>query len=181
MFDRNRVDRDLGMVWSMSTPTEIVNAAVAALNAQDMAAVATFWAPDGEERFPDAVCHGHDEIGRYFEKAFDAIPDLRIEPTTFATEGDRVFMRSVISGTHTGGPFKGIAPTGKRLSIPAIDHFTVRDGQIVSNFVFDQMEIGRQLGLLPPDESMADKALKTAFNGLTAVRRRLTAGRGHQS
>jgi predicted ester cyclase len=154
---------------------------VAALNAHDVTAIRRCWAPDGEERFPDAVCHGSEEIGRYFEELFAAIPDLHVEPTAFAAEGDWVFMRSVISGTHTGGPFKGIAPTGKRLDIPAIDHFTVRDGQVVSNFVvFDQMEIGRQLGLLPPDESLADKALKTAFNGLTAVRRRLAAGRGQQ-
>jgi steroid delta-isomerase-like uncharacterized protein len=165
----------------MLTPVEIVKAAVAALNAHDAAAITSFWAPDGEERFPDAVCHGHDEIARYFQGVFDAIPDLRVEPRAFAAEGDSVFMHSVITGTHTGGAFKGIAPTGKRVEVPAIDHFTVRDGKLVSNFVvFDQMEMGRQLGLLPPDSSLADKALKTVFNALTRVRRRLAAARGNQ-
>jgi len=72
------------------------------------------------------VCHGHDEIGRYFQEVFDAIPDLHVEPVAFAAEEDSVFMRSILSGTHTGGPFKGIAPTGKHVNIPAIDHFTVR-------------------------------------------------------
>jgi steroid delta-isomerase-like uncharacterized protein len=166
----------------MATPIEIVKAAVAAVNAHDAAAITSFWAPNGEERFPDAVCHGHDQIARYFQGVFDAIPDVRVEPKAFAAEGDSVFMRSVITGTHTGGPFKGIAPTGKRLEVPAIDHFTVRDGKLVSNFVvFDQMEMGRQLGLLPPEDSLADKALKTAFNGVTGVRRRLAGTRGHQA
>jgi steroid delta-isomerase-like uncharacterized protein len=164
----------------MLAPIEIVKAAVAALNAHDAAAITSFWAPNGEERFPDAVCHGHDEIARYFQGVFAAIPDLRVEPRAFAAEGESVFMRSVITGTHTGDTFKGIAPTGKRVELPAIDHFTVRDGKIVSNFVvFDQMEMGRQLGLLPPDDSLPDKALKTVFNGLTKVRR-LAAARGRQ-
>jgi steroid delta-isomerase-like uncharacterized protein len=166
----------------MPTNIEIVKAAVAALNAHDAAAITTFWAPTGEERFPDAVCHGHEEIRRYFQAVFDAIPDLHIEPMAFAADDDAVFMRSVISGTHTGGRFKGIAPTRKRVDIPAIDHFTVRDGKIASNFVvFDQMEMGRQLGLLPPDDSVADKALKVAFNGVTGVRRRLATARGHRN
>jgi steroid delta-isomerase-like uncharacterized protein len=165
----------------MPTSIEIVKAAVAALNAHDAAGIKTFWAPDGVERFPDAVCHGPDEIGRYFQAYFDAIPDLHVEAQAFAAENDTVFMRSAITGTHTGGTLKGIAPTGKRLQVPAIDQFTVRDGKIVSNFVvFDQMEMARQLGLLPLDESVPDKALKVAFNGVTRVRRRLAAVRGHQ-
>lgn len=166
----------------MATPIEIVKAAVAAVNAHDTAAITSLWAPNGEERFPDAVCHGHGQIARYFQGVFDAIPDVHVEPRVFAADGDSVFMRSVISGTHTGGAFKGIAPTGKRLEVPAIDHFTVREGKLVSNFVvFDQMEMGRQLGLLPAEDSLADKALKSAFNGVTGVRRRLAGARGHQA
>jgi predicted ester cyclase len=122
----------------MPTTTEIVKAAVAALNAYDVAAIKTFWTPTGEERFPDAVCHGHDEIGRYFQEAFDAIRDLHVEPVAFAAEEDSVFMRSILSGTHTSGPFKGIAATGKRVNVRPRD-------------------------------------------GVTGVRRRLSAVRGHQS
>ena len=47
---------------------------------------------------------------------------------------------------------------------------SVRDGKMASNFVvFDQMEVGRQLGLLPPDGSPPDRALKAAFNAKTKI------------
>jgi steroid delta-isomerase-like uncharacterized protein len=162
----------------MPTNTEIVKGAVEALNNHDAAALCGFWAADGVERFPDETCHGTDAIGTYFQRVFDAFPDLRVAPEAFAEDGESVFMRSVISGTHTGGPFGGIVPTGKAIELPAIDHFTIRDGKIVSNFVvFDQMEIGRQLGLLPPDGGAADKAMKGAFNALITARNKVKAAR----
>jgi hypothetical protein len=45
---------------------------------------------------------------------------------------------------------------------------------VVSNFVvFDQFQYARQLGLMPPDGSRADRAMKAAFNAQTTVRQRL--------
>jgi hypothetical protein len=50
----------------------------------------------------------------------------------------------------------------------------IRDGKVVSNFVvFDQMQYARQLGMMPPDGSGADKAMKTAFNARTKLVERL--------
>ena len=87
-----------------------------------------------------------------------------------AAEGDAVFVRWHLTGTHTGTAWSGIEPTGKRIELDGIDHFTVRDGAVISNFVvFDQMEVGRALGLLPPDGSGPDRALKAAFNAKTKV------------
>jgi len=159
------------MTDETKTNTDLVVAAVAAINRQDLAALRAMWTPDGTERFPDATCHGVDAIVAYFEAIFAAIPDLHIDVLAVAADGDSVFLRYEIGGTHTGGPFKGVAPTGKRIEVPGIDHFTIRDGAIVSNFVvFDQMEIGRQLGLLPPENSAPDKALKVLFNGGLAAK-----------
>ena len=68
----------------------------------------------------------------------------------------------------------GIEPTGKQLAIDGIDHFVLRDGKVVSNFVVtDQLAYGRQIGMMPPDGSAADKAMKAAFNVRTKVARRL--------
>ena len=50
----------------------------------------------------------------------------------------------------------------------------LRDGRIVSNFVvFDQMQYSRQLGILPSQDSVGDKAMKAAFNLKTKLAKKL--------
>jgi hypothetical protein len=50
----------------------------------------------------------------------------------------------------------------------------IRDGKIVSNFVvFDQMQYARQLGMMPPEGSPGDRAVKAAFNAKTKLAQRL--------
>ena len=74
-----------------------------------------------------------------------------------------------LTGTHEG-QLLGIEPTGKKLAIDGIDHFVIRDGRVVSNFViFDQMRYARAIGMMPPDGSGPDKALKAAFNARTKL------------
>lgn len=84
-----------------------------------------------------------------------------------------MFVQWRLTGTHNG-PLMGIEPTHKRITIDGIDHFVVHDGKVLSNFVvFDQMQRARQVGILPPDGSGADKALKSAYNARTKLLSRL--------
>jgi hypothetical protein len=84
-----------------------------------------------------------------------------------------VFAHWRLTGRHVGAVL-GVAGTGRELTVDGMDHFVVRDGMIVSNFViFDQMQFARQVGLLPRDASVLDRALKAAFNAATAVRAKL--------
>jgi predicted ester cyclase len=80
-------------------------------------------------------------------------------------QGEHVFVQWHLSGTHSGGPFQGIEATGRRVELDGMDHFVMRDGKSVSNFiVFDQLQFARQIGFLPEDGSAADRAAKGAFN-----------------
>ncbi len=152
---------------------ELVRWAFEQLNQRDVTPLRRFWTDDTVERFPDRTCRGAEEIAAYFEDAFAAIPDLRMEVVSLVEHGDDVFVRWHLTGTHQA-ELMGIAPTGKPLSIDGIDHFVIRDGKVISNFVvFDQMQYGRQIGMLPPDRSAADRALKRAFNLRTRVAGRL--------
>ena len=54
-----------------------------------------------------------------------------------------------------------------------MDHVTIIDGTIASNVVvYDQMQLARQLGLVPTEGSRMDVALKYAHNLRTRMRRR---------
>jgi len=153
-----------------ATNAELVRWAFDVINSHDITPLRAHWTPETVERFPDRTCRGGDEIGAYFEGLFAAVPDVHMKILHLAAEGDAVFVRWHLTGTHTGTAWAGIDTTGRRIELDGIDHFTVRGGTVVSNFVvFDQMEVGRGLGLLPPDGSPADRALKAAFNAKTRV------------
>ncbi len=131
------------------------------------------WTADTVVRLPDRTCTGADEIAAYFDEGFAGMPDWHMEVVSIAADGDDVFVHWHLTGTHTG-PLLGIEPTGKPLVVDGMDHFVIRDGKVVSNFViFDQMQYARQIGMMPPDGSSADKALKSAFNLRTKLAERL--------
>jgi steroid delta-isomerase-like uncharacterized protein len=159
-------------------PTDVSNAelvrwAFENINRRDTSLLKQVWTADTVERFPDRTCNGTEEIAAYFEEAFAAVPDWHMEVVAIAAQGDDVFVHWHLTGTHSG-PLLGIEPTGKPLAVDGMDHFVVRDGKIVSNFVvFDQMQYARQIGMMPPDGSSADKAVKRAFNVRTRLAQRL--------
>jgi predicted ester cyclase len=154
----------------MAANTELVRRVFDAINAHDLDALGELWAEDGVERFPDATCSGFAEIRAHFEGLFAALPDFHMDLIASAEEGDVVFARWRLTATHTGAAFAGIDRTGARVELDGMDHFTFAGGKVESNFaVFDQMEVARSLGLLPPDGSTADRALKSVFNAKTKV------------
>jgi steroid delta-isomerase-like uncharacterized protein len=153
--------------------TELIRWAFEQLNRRDISALRQLWDDETVQRFPDRTCRGRDEIAAYFEEAFAAIPDWNMQALSIAEDGDEVFAHWHLEGTHQG-PLLGIEATGRKLAVDGMDHFVLRDGRVVSNFiVFDQMQYARQIGMMPPDGSAGDKALKAAFNARTKIGRGL--------
>jgi steroid delta-isomerase-like uncharacterized protein len=86
---------------------------------------------------------GHEGFALAFYGAF---PDLRHEiQEVFATE-DRVAVRFVLHGTHTGA-FFGMPPTSRTVTVAANVVLQVSDGRVTKLFgVFDEAGLMRQLG-----------------------------------
>ena len=152
---------------------ELIRWSFEQLNRHDVSGLRELWSDEVVERFPDRTCRSIDEVASYFEDTFAALPDLRLEVVSIVEQGDDVFAHWKLTGTHQG-PVQGIEGTGKSIELDGIDHFVLRDGRIISNFVvFDQMQYSRQLGILPAQDSAADKAMKAAFNAGTKLARKL--------
>lgn len=79
-----------------------------------------------------------------------ALPDLHLTIEDLIAEGDRVVFRITVHGTQQG-PLMGIAPTGKLISVSAIDIARIVEGNIVEHWgQMDTFGLLQQLGALPP-------------------------------
>jgi steroid delta-isomerase-like uncharacterized protein len=90
-------------------------------------------APDNELLSYDPPAKLIDTFKETFAEARAGFPDLSITVEDVMAEGDQVAARVTMHGTHRG-EFQGIAPTGKRVEVRAIDMFRISDGKIVEHW-----------------------------------------------
>ena len=144
------------------------------LNRRDADALREYWADDLVEELPTGTARGPNEMAAYFAETFAALPDFHITPEKIVGEDDTVFVKWRIRAKFNGGRWQGIEPTGDLIELFGIDCFTFRDGKIVRNeVVFDQTSFGRQIGMLPAQDSIGERGMKSACNARTKLKRRL--------
>ncbi len=90
-------------------------------------------APDNELLPNDPPAKLIETFKDTFSEAREGFPDLSVTVEDVMAEGDRVAARVVMRGTHMG-EFQGIAPTGKRVEVRAIDMFRISGGKIVEHW-----------------------------------------------
>jgi steroid delta-isomerase-like uncharacterized protein len=90
-------------------------------------------APDNELLPNDPPAKLIDTFEETFSEARAAFPDLSVTVEDVMAEGDRVAARVTMRGTHLG-EFQGIAPTGKRVEVRAMDMFRISDGKIMEHW-----------------------------------------------
>lgn len=124
-----------------------------AINAHDAQAIGTLFAADGVFTEPAGEFRGREEIVRYWERFFEAFPDLEVHDDFTAESGDTAINEWSAAGTNTGPletPDGSIRATGKRVTILGCDALTVRDGLIRTHRGYwDQLTLLTQLGLMP--------------------------------
>jgi steroid delta-isomerase-like uncharacterized protein len=144
-----------------------------AMDRRDVEAMVSHWREDGiDDMVPVGLLRGRDEMREYFKSVFAATPDAKTTVTRLVAGEQSCAAEWRIEGTFDGAPYLGIEPTGKHIEIRGLDLFELEDGEIVSNTgYFDGASFARQIGMLPPDGSGTDRAMKSAFNAVTKLRR----------
>jgi steroid delta-isomerase-like uncharacterized protein len=142
-------------------------------SAHDVDGVLSYWHPEGiQDWVALGIFRGHDEIRPLFEELFRAIPDLEMTVENITANDERCVVQWRSRGTHDGGPLQGIEPTGRTAELRGVDVMEVEDGLITRNTVYyDGAAYARAFGMLPPQDSAAEKLMVGAFNGVTRLRR----------
>ncbi len=92
---------------------------------------------------------GPDGVKAVVTMFHEAFPDVQFTNHHIFGEGDLVADHWHMEGTHHG-PFMGLPPTQKRVSVSGIEVFRVKDGKIVERWAeIDQLGLMRQLGVVP--------------------------------
>ena len=75
-----------------------------------------------------------------------AFPDWHLTVEDMIADGDRVAFRATIRGTHKG-TFQSIAPTGKAVTVSALDIVRIENGKLVEHWGGpDLLNLLQQLG-----------------------------------
>lgn len=124
--------------------------------------------------------HGHDGVRAFVEATTTAFPDFRVEeldPPVTVPGRSLVLSRYRLTGTMLGPWTPGnFAPTGARISIEGVDAWTFRGARMCAYTThYDSVGMARQLGVMPPAGSSAERAMARLQHAQAWFQRRRAA------
>jgi steroid delta-isomerase-like uncharacterized protein len=162
------------------TNTEVAQKLFAGYASRDVDAVLECWAPGGIEKSALAgERKAPEELRDFFLEFYGAFPDAVSEIVDIIADGPKVVVVHRMHGSFSGTNFQGLRASGKYWELEAVDIFHIEGGLIHRADVFmDNMEVARQIGLLPPANGRAEQVMKGAFNLAMWARTKVGSHRG---
>ncbi|MCX4095565.1 ester cyclase [Nocardia sp. alder85J] len=137
----------------MTELLDLVDAHYRGLETGDLELAASPFAETVASEFPAGPMVGIEALRGLIQAFITAFPDLKLARRNVWVSGDSAVAEVTFSGTHTGPlatPDGTVPPTGKAVTFPLIDIFTLRDGKVVEHRGYwDNALFLTQLGLLP--------------------------------
>jgi len=132
----------------------VIRRLVEAFNKQDLSIMEDLAASD----FVDHTrqLRGCETMKQYVTMVYKHFPDFHATIEDIIAEGDKVWILEKCTMTHTV-EYRGIAPTGKKLTETFVEIYHIIDGKIVEMWtVIDELDFLRKLGVIEykgfPDE-----------------------------
>jgi steroid delta-isomerase-like uncharacterized protein len=150
-----------------------------ATGAHDVDKALEYWSDDGvEEIVPVGVFRGKKEIEAWARGFLGASSDLEVTLDRVITDDTHAVVEWRFRGTFDG-PFQGLEPTGKKIDLRGTDILEIEDDKVKRlTAYYDSTAFARQIGMMPSQDSGAERAMKNAFNTMTKVRRAIEERRG---
>jgi ketosteroid isomerase-like protein len=172
----------MGGVTDVRTAADLMHESFSAVTAMDLDRLERVWDDHSVQVFIPLQLEvvGAPALRVFFAELFTAMPDLRFVPEAIHPVDEHTAIGQWwLMGRFSGGPFQGIEPTGRRMQLRGIDVMRFDEGHLRSNETYyDGLSFARQVGLLPPARSAADRAMLAAFNTRTRVRGAMQRRRG---
>ena len=85
---------------------------------------------------------------QFYTQFFKGFPDTHSTIEDIIAEGDKVWTRSTVAGTHKG-EYRGVSPTGKEITIKCVDSYRIVDGKVVESWgLYDFLDFYKKLGII---------------------------------
>jgi len=139
---------------SLEENKAIIRRLIEAVNTQDLSSVEDLVAPDYVDH--TRQLRGREALKQFATMVIKTFSDFHVTIEDIIAEGDKVWARYKITGTHTG-EYRGLAPTGKKFTEAFVDIFRIVNGKVVEEWnVTDELDFLKQLGVIEykgfPDE-----------------------------
>ena len=146
---------------SLEENKTIIRRLFEAVNNQDLSKLDELIAPDYLRHARQL--EGPEDLKGALTTMYRGFPDLHVTIKDIIAEGDKVWVRIILTGTHTG-EYHGIAPTGNKFTTDSADIWRIANGKIKEQWMVDDMlDLYKQLGaikytekakkLLPEDDT----------------------------
>ena len=101
---------------------------------------------------PTRQLRGPEEYKQLITMMSNAFPDWHETLEDIIAEGDKVWHRFKVTGTHKG-EFYGLFPTGKKVKWTGVNFWRIVDGKVIEkDSLHDMLETLKQLGAIEPTE-----------------------------
>jgi len=100
----------------------------------------------------EAEVRGPAQMKPFVRNLRGTLPDLQISIQDIMAEEDKVMVRVLLEGTHSGSGL-GVPPSGRKIRVAGIVVIRISKGQFVEGWnSWDQLGLLRQIGALPVTE-----------------------------